>query len=59
VAKACFSVALREGETVWTETSHKYSLAEVETLARKTGFQPDAQWVDQEWPFAETLLTAA
>ena len=58
VAQAWFSVALREGETVWTETSHKYSLAEVEALARKTGFQADAQWVDQEWPFVETLLTA-
>jgi dimethylhistidine N-methyltransferase len=56
VAKAAFSVAFCEGETIWTETSHKYSLAEVESLAQKAGFSQDAQWVDAEWPFAETLL---
>ncbi len=58
VAKAGFSVAIREGETIWTETSHKYSLAEVERLAKKTGFRSRAQWVDADWPFAETLLEA-
>jgi dimethylhistidine N-methyltransferase len=59
VARAGFSVVVREGETIWTETSHKYSLSEVESLARATGFRRDAQWVDGEWPFAETLLVAA
>jgi dimethylhistidine N-methyltransferase len=58
VEKAGFSIALRQGETIWTETSHKYSLTEVEALARQTGFRRDAQWVDAEWPFAETLLVA-
>ena len=59
VAKAGFSVVIREGETIWTETSHKYSLAEVEALARRTGFRCEAQWVDTAWPFAETLLAAS
>ncbi|HUA61632.1 MAG TPA: L-histidine N(alpha)-methyltransferase [Verrucomicrobiae bacterium] len=58
VAKAGFSLVIREGETIWTETSHKYSLSEVEKLSRKTGFRSQAQWVDAEWPFAETLLEA-
>jgi uncharacterized SAM-dependent methyltransferase len=58
VAKAGFSVAFGEGETIWTESSHKYSLAEVERLASETGFRKRAQWVDAEWPFAETLLEA-
>lgn len=58
VAKAGFSLAIREEETIWTETSHKYSLAEVESLASRTRFRIDAQWVDEEWPFAETLLLA-
>jgi len=58
VAKAGFSLLIREGETIWTETSHKYSLGEVERLSKKTGFQSLAQWVDAEWPFAETLLEA-
>jgi uncharacterized SAM-dependent methyltransferase len=58
VARAGFSVALGEGETIWTETSHKYSLSEVDSLAQKSGFRPDAQWVDAGWPFAETLMVA-
>jgi len=58
VDKAGFSVMIRGGETIWTETSHKYSLAEVETLANRTGFVREAQWVDACWPFAETLLLA-
>jgi len=56
VAKAAFSVRFREGESIWTETSHKYSLTEVGSLARQAGFRQEAQWVDGEWPFAETLL---
>ena len=58
VAKAGFSVAIAEGETIWTESSHKYSLGEVERLAERAGFQSQAQWVDADWPFAETLLEA-
>jgi uncharacterized SAM-dependent methyltransferase len=56
VTKASFSVVIGEGESIWTESSHKYSLAEVDSLAQKAGFRQDAQWVDGEWPFAETLL---
>ncbi len=58
VGLAGFSVTFREGETIWTEASHKYSLAEVDALAQRTGFRRQAQWVDAEWPFAETLLIA-
>jgi dimethylhistidine N-methyltransferase len=56
VSKAGFSVTIGEGETIWTESSHKYSLPEVEALAQRAGFRREAQWVDAEWPFAETLL---
>ncbi len=58
VAKAGFTVELREGETIWTETSHKYLLDELEVLAIEAGFRRETQWVDSEWPFAETLLVA-
>ena len=58
VAAAGFSTSIEAGETIWTETSHKYSLAEVDTLARRAGFRSDARWVDPEWPFAETLMVA-
>jgi L-histidine N-alpha-methyltransferase len=58
VRQADFTVNFDEGETIWTENSHKYSLEEVAGIAKAAGWGCDAQWVDQEWPFAETLLTA-
>lgn len=51
-------VEFREGETIWTESSHKYSALEVSEIARDAGFCCRAQWIDQEWPFAESLLVA-
>ncbi|MEP6510651.1 MAG: L-histidine N(alpha)-methyltransferase [Dokdonella sp.] len=53
-----FSVPLRKGETIHTESSHKYSLAEIDALAQTSGFERRAQWCDEEWPFASTLLVA-
>jgi dimethylhistidine N-methyltransferase len=47
-----------EGETIWTESSHKYSAEEVLQMARESGFVCQAQWIDEEWPFAENLLIA-
>jgi len=52
------SVNLREGETIWTESSHKYAAEEVFEIAGKAGFHCEAQWIDAEWPFAENLLIA-
>jgi L-histidine N-alpha-methyltransferase len=52
------SVEFLEGETIWTESSHKYSPEEVIQMARTTGFRCDAQWIDEQWPFAENLLVA-
>lgn len=51
-------IELLEGETIWTESSHKYSLAEIRPMARAAGFRCEAQWIDEEWPFAENLLFA-
>jgi len=47
-----------EGETIWTESSHKYSIDEVIETARDAGFRCEAQWIDEQWPFAENLLIA-
>ena len=47
-----------EGETIWTESSHKYSIDEIASTARGVGFRCTAQWVDDQWPFAENLLIA-
>jgi L-histidine Nalpha-methyltransferase len=52
------TVDFREDETIWTESSHKYSASEVSQLAQQAGFFCRAQWVDEQWPFAESLLVA-
>jgi dimethylhistidine N-methyltransferase len=58
IPAAALSVTFLEGETIWTESSHKYSLDEVSRIAENAGFRCDAQWIDEEWPFAENLLIA-
>ena len=52
-------VKFERGETIWTESSHKYSLNELQTIADKAGFRSAGIWLDQEWPFAENLWAAA
>ena len=58
ISAAEVAVEFREGETIWTESSHKYSLDEVAQIARDGGFRCEEQWVDEEWDFAENLLIA-
>ncbi|HEX8815622.1 MAG TPA: L-histidine N(alpha)-methyltransferase [Terriglobales bacterium] len=58
IPAAGISVEFQEGETIWTESSHKYKVEEVVEMARNSGFRCDAQWIDQQWPFAENLLIA-
>jgi len=58
ITAADLRIMLDEGETIWTESSHKYKTEEVITMAERTGFHCDGQWVDQEWPFAQNLLIA-
>jgi len=58
IPAAGLSVEFLEGETIWTESSHKYSADEVFQMARNAGFRCEAQWVDAQWPFAESLLIA-
>ena len=48
----------QEGETIWTESSHKYAKDEIFEMAKDTGFRCDAQWIDREWSFAESLFVA-
>jgi dimethylhistidine N-methyltransferase len=48
-----------EGETIWTESSHKFTCSELNGYAGESGFRELATWVDREWPFAETLWRAS
>ena len=58
IPAADLRVEFAEGETIWTESSHKYAASEVFQMARAAGFCCQAQWIDEEWPFAENLLIA-
>lgn len=58
IGMAGLTVSLASGETIWTETSHKYSHPELLRMARQTGFRSEAQWIDQEWPFVDNLWIA-
>ncbi len=49
------SYTFAAGESIWTESSHKFFLKELEEFAQGSGFIPVGEWVDQEWPFAEVL----
>lgn len=48
----------RAGETIWTESSHKFTVCELDDYARASGFTPVKAWVDPEWPFVEALWRA-
>jgi len=58
IPRAGCSASFVEGETIWTESSHKYCPREVIEMGRRSGFRPLRQWIDPEWPFAQTLFLA-
>jgi L-histidine N-alpha-methyltransferase len=58
IRKAGFRLYLREGETIWTESSHKYDSHGVKEMGSRSSFECVGQWIDQDWPFAQTLFFA-
>ena len=56
IARAGLSLKFRAGDTIWTESAHKYRQEEIVEMGQRAGFRCLDQWVDEEWPFAETLL---
>lgn len=49
-------VRFQEGETIWTESSHKFRADEIEQMGLSAGWAPARQWIDADWGFAETLF---
>lgn len=49
--------SFQAGETIWTESSQKFTSDELEDYACSAGFAPAATWIDSEWPFAEMLVS--
>ena len=58
IGAAALTLDFGAGETVCTETSHKFRPEQIAGIARTAGFRLVDQWLDFEWPFAENLLIA-
>ena len=58
IHKAGFRFYLQEDETIWTESSHKYNPEEVIQMGERTGYSCAGQWIDAEWPLAQSLFFA-
>jgi dimethylhistidine N-methyltransferase len=56
IEAADMTVEFDRGETIWTESSHKFTPEEVVEMGARSGFGQVSQWLDEEWPFANTLL---
>ena len=48
--------AFAKGETIHTENSYKYNVAEFQALAKKAGLEPVKAWWDQDWLFSVHFL---
>ena len=49
---------MREGETIWTESSYKYTLDSVSDMLAAAGFVRRQAWVEASARFALTLAEA-
>ena len=58
IRKAGLRFYLREGESIWTESSHKYEPREVIQMGERAGYRCAGQWFDAEWPLAQNLFFA-
>src|ERR1700733_8163397 len=55
IPKAGFRFSMREGETIWTESSHKYNPQEIISMGQRCGYRCAGQWFDSEWGLAQNL----
>jgi uncharacterized SAM-dependent methyltransferase len=58
IAGADCVASFREGETIWTESSRKYTAQSLHDMSASAGFRVDGDWTDAEWPFVESLWLA-
>jgi len=57
ISSADLHIDFQPGETIWTESSHKFHLSELASMAEQSGYRIEAQWTDSDWPFVEALWT--
>ena len=58
IRQAELTVEFVPNETICTEVCHKFRAEQICAMAQTSGFRLQSQWIDQEWPFAESLLLA-
>ena len=58
VPAAHVDVTMKEGETIWTESSYKYEPDELAALLERSGFRPVERWLAAEERFLLTLARA-
>jgi dimethylhistidine N-methyltransferase len=58
IRKADLVVEFSTGETIHTESCHKFQVRQISDMARVAGFHLESSWADQAWPFTENLLRA-
>jgi len=51
-------ITFKKNETIWTESSYKFTVEQVAAMAAHAGFECEFQWVDEEWPFVQSVLRA-
>jgi L-histidine Nalpha-methyltransferase len=50
--------AFAAGDSIWTESSHRFRVDELRAWADESGFRCARQWTDAAWPFAHSLFLA-
>ncbi|HTM45631.1 MAG TPA: L-histidine N(alpha)-methyltransferase [Polyangiaceae bacterium] len=50
------TLQIRSGESLWTESSYRFSVSEIADWATAARFRIARQWVDPDWPFVQLLL---
>jgi L-histidine Nalpha-methyltransferase len=58
VPAAELELELAEGETIWTESSHKYTPGGIVQMGRVAGFDCPEQWIEQDGQFCLSQLLA-
>ncbi len=58
VARLGLDLRFAAGETLWTESSHRFNLEELRAWGAASGLGLEASWVDRDWPLALTTFVA-
>ncbi len=57
ISKSNLSLNLKKNELIHTEYSHKYTLEQIKTLLKNTGFKINHTWLDDDIYFSLTLVS--